>query len=152
LDGPKLVDGIDDAHFADQPFPGSNHPAWIIGHLAICTDYVLDLLGKPKAMPPGWHTQFGPGSTVVADRAAYPSKAELMDALAGGHAAAGAAAAEAPAARLDEPTPVPLQFLQENIPTVGAMLLMLLCTHEGVHLGQLSAWRRQHGLPGVLAL
>ena len=49
-----LAEDIDDARFAEQPAPGLNHPAWILGHLAICTDYAAGLLGLPAACPKPW--------------------------------------------------------------------------------------------------
>ncbi len=75
----QLTADIDDAQLAEQPAPGMNHPAWIIGHLAICTDYAAMTLGLEKTCPEAWHKMFGPGSTLTTNRSDYPSKAELIE-------------------------------------------------------------------------
>lgn len=46
-------------------------------------------------------------------------------------------------------TPIQLQRWQAIMPTVGVVLPYLLCNHENLHLGQISAWRRIQGLPSV---
>jgi len=148
----KLADGIADAHLADQPAPGLNHPAWILGHLSIGTDIARQLLGKPTACPESWPELFGPGSTPRPDRSVYPSKEELLGALARGHEAVARASAEVSPESLAGRHTVDLAFLKESIPTVGDLLAHLMTTHEATHLGQLSAWRRMMGLPGVLQL
>jgi hypothetical protein len=147
-----LAADIDEAELARQPVSGMNHPAWILGHLALCTDFALMLLGEPKACPKEWSGLFGPGSTLTTDRAAYPSKADLLAALESGHERVGRAAERIDPARLGEAHPFRLAFLEGKIDTVGLMLAHLLTTHEAAHLGQLSAWRRAMGMPGVLSL
>jgi hypothetical protein len=147
-----LTDDLDDRTLCDRPFPGMNPPAWILGHLVVCTDFALTLLGREKLCPPEWHVMFGPGSVVAADRGAYPSKNELMNALGRGHAAVTAAVPGATAEVLGATHPVPIAFLRESLPSVGDLLVHLMTSHEAGHLGQLSAWRRAVGLGGVLQL
>jgi hypothetical protein len=53
---------------------------------------------------------------------------------------------------MSEPHTLELRFLKGPLPTVGDLLAHLMTTHEAAHLGQLSAWRRLLGLPGVLQL
>ena len=148
----SLAADLDDAALADQPAPGVNHPAWILGHLAIATDYARQLLGLPMACPQAWHAQFGPGSTPEPDRASYPTKAELLGALEAGIAAVLEALPGADPAALAQPHGVPIAFLKDAFPTRADLLAHLLTTHAAAHLGQLSLWRRWKGLPGVLAL
>ena len=148
----KLVEGVEDDRFAVEPAPGMNHPAWILGHLAICTDLALKQLGKPARCPEGWMELLGPGSKLQADRSAYPGKAELLNALAEGHEHVAHAASEADPSAMDEPHQVPIRFVRQWIPTVGVLVTHLMTTHEATHLGQLSAWRRAQGMPGVLQL
>ena len=83
-----LTADIDDDRLADLPVPSANNPAWILGHLALCTDYAVQLVGQPKKCPAEWHKLFGPGSKPVADRSAYPGKADLLRAISDGHEAA----------------------------------------------------------------
>jgi hypothetical protein len=147
-----LVADLDDAALADPIAPGANHPAWILGHLAIATDYARQQLGLPAACPEAWHRRFGPGSTPEPDRALYPPKAELLAALEAGIAGVLDALPGADPAAMAAPHGVPIAFLRDAVPTRADLLAHLLTTHPAVHLGQLSLWRRARGLPGVLAL
>ena len=39
--------------------------------------------------------------------------------------------------------------LRATLPTVGMAMVHILTSHQGVHLGQLSAWRRAQELPAA---
>ncbi|HTN74959.1 MAG TPA: hypothetical protein VL096_06920, partial [Pirellulaceae bacterium] len=90
----------------------------------------------------------GPGSQVQSDRALYPSKQELMSALEGCHIRAAAAVREAAPELFALPNPSPRPQLK-MLETIGHVVTLLLTTHESVHLGQLSFWRRAVGLPAL---
>ncbi len=148
-----LTKEIDEAQMDVQPCAGMNTPRWVLGHLSLCTDYALQLLGKPTRLPAEWHQRFGPGSSVPkAGEAGVPKKQELLEALAAGHAAASAASESVTAEQLAPKHPVEIKFVKELFPTVGELVAHLFTTHEAIHLGQLSAWRRSMGMPGVLVL
>lgn len=142
-----LVKDVDDADMARQPFEGANHPAWILGHIVVSTDGVLKLLGTEATAPAEWNSLFGRGSTVSADRAAYPSKETLLAALETVFDRASAAASESIAEQLAVPHHI--EMLQRGLPTKGDLIAMLLTTHVAQHLGQLSAWRRAMGRPAM---
>jgi uncharacterized damage-inducible protein DinB len=142
-----LVKDIDDADMAKQPFEGANHPAWILGHIVVSTDGVLRTLGQAPTAPPEWQPLFGRGSTVSADRAAYPSKAALLAAVETAFDRASAAAAATSEDQIAGPHQV--EMLQRGLPTKGDLIAMLLTTHVAQHLGQLSAWRRAMGRPAM---
>jgi hypothetical protein len=44
----------------------------------------------------------------------------------------------------------PNESHRKNFPTIGALSNFLLGAHVAVHIGQVSAWRRCMGLPGVM--
>lgn len=142
-----LTADIEDARMSDLPVAGANHPAWVLGHLAVCTDYAAKLVGLPRACPAEWHKLFGPGSRAVADRAAYPGKNELLSALAAGHERVSAGVANADPEAMRQPQNL---IFQQHFPTIGDMVAHLMTTHPCTHLGQLSAWRRFNGMPAVL--
>ena len=144
-----LVEGIDDAQMAVQPAPQINHPAWLLGHLAIAADYVPLVLGEKMSLPEAWHKQlFGPGSLPTTERDRYPSKAELVASLERLYERNLQLVAAAPEATLAAPHKI--EFFLPLLPTVGDMVAHLMSTHVAFHLGQLSTWRRLMGLPGVL--
>jgi hypothetical protein len=147
-----LTRDIDDARMADSPAPGVNHPAWILTHLALATDYAARLLGEQPKCPEAWHKKCGPGSKLSPNRGDYASKQELLAALEAGHARVNAAAARVTEEALNRPHSVEIPILKQLLPTVGELLAHLMTTHAGIHLGQLSLWRRTMGLPSVLPI
>ena len=73
-----LVADVGEDQLAHRAFPEGNPPGWILGHLAICTDYALKMLGGERACPRDWQVKFAPGSTPADALDGYPSKAELL--------------------------------------------------------------------------
>jgi DinB superfamily len=140
-----LVGDIPDERMAEQPHAGVNHPAWILGHLALMADGTLDRLGGQKALPAEWATLFAAGSKPSASRGAYPAKDALLRAAEESYQQVRHKAATATPEQLSRPTANPRA--REVLPTSKEMLAFLLSGHMGVHLGQLSSWRRMIGLP-----
>ena len=139
-----LAAEIPEERWAEQPMPGVNHPAWIFGHLAYSADGAVGALGGQKTLTVEWIRRYGAGSKVSAVRADYPSKDELLRILEGRFDEARQLAA---AARPEQVAlPNPNARLKEGLPTVRDAVAFLLTGHLGVHLGQLSAWRRMIGL------
>lgn len=139
----RLMEDITDEDLLTAPNEGINPPGWLLGHLAICTDYALANLGADKKCPEEWHRKFGPRSKPAAPGSDHPSKAELMTALEAGHAAVDEVARKVAFEELTGENPI--EFLRGSLPTVGDLLAHLLSTHEATHLGHLSNWRRQMG-------
>jgi hypothetical protein len=146
----KLAADLADDELARLPQPGMNHAAWVLGHVALGSDFVALLLGKPMVTDKAWMATFGPGSTPVGDRAAYPSKDKLLATMRTTLAKAIELLAQATPAQLDAPNETP--FFPAEFPTVGALVTHLMTTHAALHLGQLSAWRRALGKPAVLGV
>ena len=142
----RLTADIDDEKFAEVPSPGVNHPAWLIGHMAISTDFAAGLFRERIACPKAWHRLFGPGTSALPDRALYPSKAELMTALENGHDRVVAVVKEAEPISLAEPHALAIADFSTFLPTKADLLTHLLTSHEAGHLGHLSNWRRQMGM------
>ena len=145
-----LVEDIPDDKITTIPYPGMNHPAWILGHLAVVSDLGLRLLGQAAMCPKDWSRLFGTGSVPTTHLADYPTREDLLQAVDKGYTALAEAAQSADPARIDAPHPV--AFFRDSLPTIGDLLGHLLTVHLASHLGQLSAWRRTQGLPGVLKL
>ena len=140
-----LVADIGDERMTEQPLPGVNHPAWILGHLAFSCAQGQDTLGGEMELPPAWVALFGPGSKITASRADYPSKDELLRAVEQGFEGLRQMVAAATAEQLGHPSTNP--YTKDALPTIKEGVAFLLTGHLGVHLGQLSAWRRMIGLP-----
>ena len=141
----NLLADIADDEMLHQPAEGVNTPAWLLGHLAICTDSALGMLGEEKRLPREWFVCFGPKSSPTPGERTWPSRQELWDGYSAGHEAVDAATHEISPELLAEPNP--LEFLLAALPTKGDLLAHLMTTHESLHLGHLSNWRRQTGRP-----
>jgi DinB superfamily len=139
-----LADDLDDADLITPAFEGANPPVWILGHLAVCTDYAGRLLGLRPECPRPWHAQFAPGSKPGELKGPLPTKSELMAALENGHRRVSEAAPTASSDAMGAPHSVEL-LRPTVLKTTGEVLSHLMCTHEAFHLAQLSACRRRKG-------
>lgn len=142
-----LTEDIPKEKFSQAAFPGDKPPVWIFGHLAICNDFILKLLGQPTCCPPEWQQQFGPGSPAAVTNS--PTADELLAGLARGAERVQAAVPNARPEQLAPRHEVPIKLLIRHTPTVGDLVGHLLSTHFATHLGQLSIWRRQQGYPPI---
>jgi len=142
----ELIDDIPDAQMADQPVAGMNHPAWLLGHLVVTGGSMLSLLGADAPCKQAWKDLFAGGTKPLADRFKYPDKGTLYRALGECHDRVTRAFQEAAPEVLDKALEGPMA---NKFPTVRSLLMFGLTSHEAVHLGQLSAWRRAKGMPPV---
>jgi hypothetical protein len=140
-----LVADIADERLAEQLLPGVNHPAWVLGHLAFSADRARGLVGAEKELPAAWTPLFSPGSQPSASRSDYPSKDELLRAVEQGFERLRQQAAAATPEQLARPTTNP--YTKDALPMVRDGVAFLLTGQLGIHLGQLSMWRRMTGLP-----
>jgi len=126
-----------------------NPPAWILGHLAVCNDYALRILGGPRLAPAEWHKRFGRGMSPKDDPSPLPTKRELVEKLAEGRDQLAPAAAKVDPERMNQPHNVEL-FKDSPLQTQGDILAHLMTTHFAGHVGQLSVWRRTYGKPPLV--
>lgn len=139
-----LTEDIADDKMTQQPHAGVNHPAWILGHLTLTARGALGSLGGGSPPPAEWKTLYGAGSKPSANRSEYPSKEELVRDFEQSYEQLRKAVAAATPEQLSKPTTN--QRMKEILPTAAEMLTFLLTGHVGVHLGQLSTWRRLIGM------
>ncbi len=152
----RLLQGIPEDRFARLAAPGgtivdANHPAFIIGHLGLYPDKVVEHLGASRELTKpseAFETAFSKTAKCTDDPNGdiYPS----MEEICGFFRTAYPAAIEALHAASDEtlaaanPVDSPMAKVLD---TLGGMLNFYMTGHVMVHLGQLSTWRRMEGLP-----
>jgi hypothetical protein len=146
--GKKLVAEIVDEKMCVQPAPGMNHAAWVIGHLTFVADSMIKVWDQSPSLPREWVELFNLASKPTDDRMRYPSKAALVEAYEKAYHRLMEVVKGAPAEAFEREFPNPK--LRGMLPTVGVAMVHILTSHHALHLGQLSAWRRAQGLPGVL--
>ena len=141
--GDSLLADIAPEDMCKQPEPGMNHPAWIIGHLAIASDGHSKYAGGEPRLA-AWRERFDFGTQLTQNLDDYPAKDELVGEWHAANERLINAVSTAEPAMLEEPTQGPLG---ESLPTVGDFLVFSMTGHTSLHLGQLSAWRRADGRP-----
>lgn len=144
----RLVADLPADKWAVQPAPKTNHAAWVIGHLAASADFTVHLIdGRAPSAPKDWEQLFGWSSAPQSDPKLYPAGATLLKAMDDYHAQVAAALPKLAPSAFEKPFPI--ESMLKFVPTVGDGLVFMLLSHENIHLGQLSAWRRVQGLPSV---
>jgi hypothetical protein len=154
----RLTSDIPSEKFGRLATPGgvliqSNHPAFVIGHLALYPSKAMHLLKlDPGATNPSerFVAVFSKDSSCIDDSSGttYPAKDELLQFFDQAYTAVRQAIREASDELLLSATAddSPMKSL---FPTVGAMLAFYIDGHVLMHLGQVSAWRRMQGMPPV---
>ena len=131
-----------------QPFPGANHVAWTLGHLAWTDDLVLGMVtGAGTGLPGGdaWAARFSWRTTPPSTAAELPPADELVATLEDRRAAFRRWFSSRPPAELDAATP---SELVGWCPVIGA-LPAAMAAHEGMHVGQIGLLRRCSGKDGL---
>lgn len=145
----RMIGDIPAEQMCEQPPGLPNHPAWTLGHLAFVRFAILKQLGvESSEFPEEWIPLFGRGSTPCSEHAKYPTKDELWQTF--------MRLQQAVLERVKSLTPEELAqphsiaSLQVPLPTMGDLLLQMLTAHDGLHVGQLSDWRRTLGYPRLM--
>ncbi len=121
---------------------GSNHPLWIVGHLAVADDFFVSLMEPSRADPRApYQAKFGRGSQPVADPSAYPDSSEILAYLRDRRQEFLEVLDGMDESALETPTP-------ENAPPFMhdfGSVFQLAVWHESMHTGQLTLVRRKLG-------
>jgi len=148
----ELVADVPEEMMARPGGPGlENHPAFTLGHLADAAGMTVDYLGGEYEAPEGWMELFrrkGPGDPRHPDpEASYPDKETLLVALERHHLEVKTLIGAKTEAELS--AHVQWRF-SDHLPTLFELLHFMCLTHEALHLGPLSGWRRAMGLESAL--
>jgi hypothetical protein len=151
----KLLHGVTPEMFARFGRPGgcvveSNHAAFVLGHLSLYAPRIVAHLGGDAASiapPPHFPALFSKDARCQddPDGTLYPPMAEVREAFFRGYRAALLALRGADDDLFQQPNPQGGR-LAELFPTLGSMHVYYVGGHLMGHLGQMSAWRRMHGL------
>ena len=152
-----LVADIPPDQFARKAHPGGElvdavHPAFVFGHLGTYFQRILDLAGlngAELASPAGFEELFVKGSPCHddPDGSIYPDKETIMS-----HYFRGTDQLIELLPTIEDSVLLvenTLEGSKDRFPTVGAFVTFLITTHVGMHMGQVSTWRRAMGLGSV---
>lgn len=139
-----VLEKTPDELFYTPAFPGANHAAWVVGHLAHTDEFFYKSLGNGKGvLPASWDELFGMNSKCVPDAKKYPSRKELMAALTERRAKVEAWLGSLSDEQLLTPVTGELEMFAKTIAQLGPSMSF----HDGFHAAQISAARRASGLP-----
>jgi hypothetical protein len=139
----RLVADVPEEMMTRQAAGVVNHPSWVIGHLTYSCEAIGEEMGISPWLPTTWKELFGTGSTPVDRADVYPSKDELLGALADGQQRVAKQLVELGEDGLA--APLPDERCREMFPTIGHAALHILTSHAAVHVGQVTVWRRAVG-------
>lgn len=140
----RLAEDIPDDKLTHRACPGSNHAAYALGHIASTDDFFVSTFsGNAPRMPEAIGKLFAHEVELSDDRAAYPSKQEILDQMSGARAALVEWLQSLTPDQLLKPIEGDLAQFARTL----AGLPSSIAFHEGFHAGQLSTVRRDLGIP-----
>jgi len=146
----KMTSDLSDEDYFKIPLPGTNHVAWLVGHVAVSEDrMVAAVCGTEPNTDEATASRFVAGSTCLADAASYPARSQI-DAM---FRDARANVVEKLKA-FDDVTwdhPSPEGWDKNFFPTLGTIWLMM-GTHPFWHIGHITVCRTALGKGGVLGM
>ena len=147
----KLVADIPADKFGHMPHPTMNHPAFCMGHLSLYPNRLFTLIGQPNKISEkkGWPELFQSGVACVEDDGRYPKKDEIVAFYVERYNAIIKTLETTSEEMYARENPMEGR-MKEVFPFIGLAINFMLNNHAMMHLGQVSAWRRAMGLPGVM--
>lgn len=144
----RLLTGIESSQFARMPEGvNTNHPAFILGHLALYPEKLLRFLGREDlAIDESAYAElFAPNVECKDDPngSIYPPMNELIERFRQRHEVLIGVVAETDDDTLQQTNPN--EGMRDRFPTLGSMLTFMLTSHIMMHMGQMSTWRRCMG-------
>jgi hypothetical protein len=124
----------------------SNHGAFIYGHLSLYANKILEDLGQPTIpLPEGFEENFSKDCKCVDDAG---GKLPAISTITDYYFEAFNRVMDVLRNTDDEVLQAvnPSEKMAERFPTLGSVINFYTGGHMMLHLGQMSAWRRMHGL------
>ncbi len=130
---------LSDEEYFKPAAPGTNHPAWIVGHIAVTEDSLVSMItGRAKRFPQTMHDLLGPSSTCESDASKYPSRSELGEMLRNSLAHTVEALQKFDEGNWADPAP---EGLPEGFFDTAGSVWGLIGFHQFWHIGQLTTCR-----------
>lgn len=135
----------------------TNHAAFVFGHLALYPANICAMTGLAMendlaacAKPAGYEELFAAGKECLDDPTGkiYPSMDHITRAFFAAHEPILRALPGVAGEVLERQNP--REQSRDRFPTVGHLVTFYLTSHIMMHMGQVSAWRRCHGLGSVM--
>ncbi len=138
-----LAAEVTNDNLASRLVDSGHSPLWILGHLAICAELGIKMLGG-NIDHREWLPLFAPGTKDEFTSSQGHSRDELIACIKSSYPRLSELANEADQTMLNQPHGVDL-LKPTVLKTVGDVVAHLMTTHLAFHIAQLSAWRRANG-------
>ena len=138
-----LANDVTDENLNTRPVETGHTPLWILGHVAICAELGIKMLGGDFEHRQ-WLPAFAPGTKDEFTSSDGYSRDEFLSSIKSSYAQLSEMAQSADDEVLNQPHGV--ELLNDTVlNTVGDVVAHLLTTHMAFHAAQLSAWRQASG-------
>jgi hypothetical protein len=135
----QSVADLSEQQMVEQPAGVPNHATWTLGHVIHSCQGVAIELSAQQWLSNDWESSFGYGSTPMPDLSRYPSKSEMLRALADAAERLRQTLLTVSESTLKQSLPA------GPLPTMGHLLFQVVIAHTAFHAGQLAMWRRAIG-------
>lgn len=140
----KLLDNIDDTQLYERQMDGFNSAGWILGHLCVEAEDVLDYLKIDYTkVSDNWEKWFRNSTGKVERIEGLPTKEWLINIFTERYNLLESAYSEL-GSRGDDPHPSIM--LKDIFTNLDAWFAHHLVTHIAVHCGNISVWKKMIGL------
>jgi len=144
----QLTTDMSDDEYFKVPVAGANHPAWLVGHVAVSNDRMsAAACGTDPKTSQATQELFMAGSTCHDDPSKYPSRAEIDALFRDTQALTVERLKGFDDSKWEDPSPE--GWNKEFFPTLGT-LWTLIGTHPFWHVGHLTVCRKVLGKKGIL--
>jgi len=144
----QMTADLTDEEYFKVAIPGTNHAAWLVGHVAVSHDRIASpACGRAPRTDQSTQELFMAGSTCHADASKYPSRSAIDALYRENQAHAIESLKGFDDGKWDAPSPE--GWNKEFFPTLGS-LWTLIGTHPYWHVGQLTVCRAALGKKRVL--
>ncbi len=146
----KMTADLSDEEYFKMPMPGTNHVAWLVGHIAVSEERMAAAIcGTNTTTDEATQELFKAGSTCTDDAGTYPARSQIDAMFRDSRANMIEKLKAFDDAKWNEPSPE--DWDKNFFPTLGSMWSMM-GTHPFWHVGHITVCRAALGKKGVLGM
>ena len=135
----NLLDNITDDILYEKQLEGFNSPSWILGHICIEGEDVLNHFNIPFT-PTNWKPLFQMGTGKITSLEGLPSKKELIDTFIERYTLL--INKYKSLSETERALPHPSAFMKSLVPDIDSWFAHHLITHIAIHCGNIVVWKK----------
>ena len=139
----KLLDNIPEESLYEKQLEGFNSPGWILGHICIEGEDVLNHFNI-SFTPTTWKHFFQMGTGEITSLDGLPSKEELIDTFNERYTLL--INKYESLSEKERLSPHPSAFMKNLVPDIDSWFAHHLITHIAIHCGNIVVWKKMMGI------